>query len=380
MDWHSAQGRLNHALVQGNISFSVASAADDAEIRRLLREVATDGWIRISLEREPDAFAAPLRGARHDFIIARERDRGEVVGVCEQSLHRAFVDQRPAALPYLGGLRVARKYRNRIGILKGGFRAVRHFLHDPSALPYALTAIAAENKTALRVLGAGLPGMPAYQPLQHFSTLAMRPSRRFKADIRCEFATSHDLPAIAVHLQRCYQKLQFAPQWTTTSLAACRDLAAGDFIVVRRGPGIAACVALWNQQRFKQTIVRGYCGLLGRVRPAVNLLTPLLGMPRLPRSGEHLGEVFLSHLAVDGDDDAGLFAALIDTALAAARRRSFGVALLGLAARHPLAAVALERYRPRQYRSLLHLVHWDRGDVCTATADAPMPHVEIAML
>jgi hypothetical protein len=379
MDWHPAQGGLNDALVQGNIAFSVATGADDGEIRRLLRDVATDGWIRISLEREPDAFAAPLRGTRHDFIIAHARDSGEVVGICEQSQHRAFVGQKSATLPYLAGLRVARKHRHRISILKGGFRAVRHFLHDPSALPYALTAIAAENDVALRILGAGLPGMPAYQQLEYFSTLAMRPSRHFKPDIRCEFATKQDLPAIAVHLQRCYQKLQFAPEWTAASLALCRDLDAEDFIVIRRGPGIAASVALWNQQRFKQTTVRGYSGPLGKIRPAVNLVTPLLGMPRLPRPGEHLGEVFLSHLAIDGDDP-GLFEALIDTALAAAYRRKFAVALLGLASRHSLAAVALARYRPRQYRSLLHLVHWDHGHASTGVDRATMPHVEIAML
>jgi hypothetical protein len=379
MDRRFAQSGLKDPPAPDDIAFSAASSADDGDIRRILREVATDGWIRISLEREPSAFAAPLRGARHDFIVARERESGEIVGVCEQSLHQVFVDRKPAALPYLGGLRVARKHRHRIAILKGGFRAVRSLLRDPLALPYALTAIAAENQIALRILGASLPGMPTYQPLEEFSTLAIRPSLRFRADLRCRIATEDDLPAIAAHLRRCYQNLQFAPEWTAASLAACRDLDATDFIVVRRGREIAACVALWNQQRFKQTTVRGYSGLMGKLRPAINLVAPLFGSPRLPRPGRHLGEVFLSHLAVD-DDDPGLFMALIDTALAEARRRNFAVALLGLLSRHALAAIAAARYRPREYRSLLHLVHWDRSHTAAAAALAPMPHVEIAML
>lgn len=379
MDRPLAQGSVSSPLKMGNIAFAVATSADGGDIRRLLREGATEGWIRISLEREPDAFATPQLVSRHAFIIAREQRSGEAIGICEQSLRHAFIDGKRRLLPYLGALRVTPKYRHRIGVLQGGFMAVREFLRDPTAVPYALTAIAADNHVALRLLGAGLPGIPTYRPLEPIATFALRPSRRRKTGIRSEFAAKADLPVIAVHLQRCYQKLQFAPEWNAVDIALCRDLYADDFIVIRRGPGIAACVALWDQRRFKQTMVRGYSDFVGRIRPAANLVAPLLGMPRLPKPGEPLDQIFLSHLAVN-DDDPHLFAALIDAALTAAYERKFAVALLGLACRHPLAGITASRYRPREYRSLLHLVHWDDGGGAAETVQRPIPHVEIAML
>ena len=101
-------------------------------------------------------------------------------------------------------------------------------------------------------------------------------------------------------------------------------------------------------------------------------------MPHLPAPGASLRQVYLSHLAVAGDEP-GLFHALMDAALDSAKRRGFALALTGLAARHPLAAIMRRRYRAREYRTMLHLVRWDHG----SPADMPMsrlPHVEIAVL
>jgi len=159
-------------------------------------------------------------------------------------------------------------------------------------------------------------------------------------------------------------------------------LKADDFLVVRRGSDIAACVALWDQSAFKQTIVDGYAGRLSRLRPAINLAAPLLRTPRLPPAGEALQQVYLSHLAT-GDDDGNTFHALVDAALSEAHRRGHALALLGLATRHPLADWLRRHYRPREYRAWLHLVQWNGADKAQPDVrmpDARLPHVEIAVL
>ena len=120
-------------------------------------------------------------GPHHGYIIARRRTTREPVGMCEWSARESFVDGEPRLLAYLGALRVAPHYRHRLRVLKGGFEAVRRLLHHERATPYALTAIAAENHVALRLLGANLPGMPTYQPLEAVLDLraaAARASRR----------------------------------------------------------------------------------------------------------------------------------------------------------------------------------------------------------
>jgi hypothetical protein len=378
----TAQGGVSgRSLVAGNLRFAVADRADEIDIRQLLRENALGGWIRLSLEREPDAFATDFGLSRsHAFVIARDRDTGEAVGVCERSVRDAFVNGEARRLPYLGALRVASSHRHRIRVLRGGFAAVRSLLDAPSDLPFALTSITADNETARRVLGAGLPGLPAYQPVGEIMTFALRTSI-IAIPPAVEQATAADIPAIAVLLQRNYRRFQFAPVWQAPDLEqliARGGLRIDDFLIVRRGPGVRACLAVWDQSAAKQTIVRGYVPWLRRLRPLANLVAPLTAKPRLPRIGASLRQVYLSHIAVE-DDDAAVFAALLAGGLTLARRRGFDVALAGFATAHPFAAVVQQR-RPATYRSLLHLVHWPDGEDAATTLAPRLPHVEIAVL
>jgi hypothetical protein len=433
----------------GDLGFAPAARADDADIRRLLRENATDGWIRLALAREPDAFAAAAAmGRTHAYVIARSRMSNEAVGVCEWSVRDAFVNGDVVSLAYLGALRIAPTHRHRIRVLRGGFDVVRALMqqtrcapspHPNSGLPefgtldrpksdksdfgwgegwgeggrgpsrdqnpsphpspygrgsgaslllgrgitpYALTAIAADNRAALRVLGANLPGMPTYRPLEPFSTFALRPARASSTAIRVERARADDLAAIAVCLERAYRHFQFAPVWSARDLAdrkRCPGLAPEDFLIVRRGPGIAACAALWDQSGFKQTVVRGYAGWVAALRPLANAAAPLLRMPRLPAAGQPLRQVYLSHLAV-ADNDPRLFQAIVDAGLTEAHRRGFAVVLTGLATRHSLASELGRRYRHREYRALLHLVHWPEGAAAVEALTPRPPHPEIALM
>jgi hypothetical protein len=257
-----AQGGLSgRSLVAGNLLFSVARGEDDADIRRLFRENALGGWVRLSLEREPAAFDADFGLSRsHAFIIARDRATGAVIGICERSVRDAFIDGEIRPLPYLGSLRVAPAHRHRIRVLRGGFAAVRALLGEPSDLPFALTSITADNESARRVLCSGLPGLPTYRPVGELSTFALRTASAALPP-GVEQATPDDIAAIAVLLQRSYRRFQFAPVWTATDLRqliAAGGLRSGDFLVVRRGPGVCACLAVWDQSIAKQTVVRGY--------------------------------------------------------------------------------------------------------------------------
>jgi hypothetical protein len=377
-----AQGRLSgRTIVPGNLVFSVAQPEHEPDIRGLLRENEMDGWVRLSFEREPDAFAADFGLSRsHAFIIARDQETGEAVGICERSVRDAFVDGEIRPLPYLGSLRVAPAHRHRIRVLRGGFAAVRSLLHQPADLPYALTAIAAGNRTAQRVLGAGLPGLPSYWPAGELSTFAMRTARA-STPLRGEPAVAADLPAIAVLLQRVYRRFQFAPVWRLNDLQ--RLLSGGGlridhFLVVRRGPGVRACLAVWDQSGAKQTIIRGYAPWLASIRPVVNLATPFTAMPRLPPVGSPLCQVYLSHVAVE-DDDPALFRSLLAAGLAQAHRRGFEVALAGFASGHPFCTIVKLR-RPVTYRSLLFLVHWQENAPAAKSISPQMPYPEIALM
>src|SRR5258708_2456522 len=85
------------------VRFDIATHADDASIRHLLRENPMPGQISISLEREPDYFAdRGMPANEKQTIIAREDGRVICMGNC--TVRERFVNGKPCRVGYLGGL------------------------------------------------------------------------------------------------------------------------------------------------------------------------------------------------------------------------------------------------------------------------------------
>lgn len=355
-----------------------ARPEDDPELRRLLRDNPMEGEIRVSLEREPNAFlAAAVEGEPHRTIVARDPSAG-IVGMGSRSVWNAFVNGEPVRLGYLSQLRVDRAFRGRKRLLVAGYGLLRSF-RSPDELSFDLTSIIADNEVARRLLGAGLPGLPAYREIEGFTTLVLPATSRPRKVSEIERGTRERLPGIAVCLERNRKRYQFASRFSVEDLLSperSRGLAPEDFFVAISGGEIVGCLALWDQSGFKQVVVRGYAPRLARWRPWLNRLSPLLGTPRLPEPGQILPHAHLSHVAVDGDDPQ-VFQALVEAAYAEARIRGYIYVVIGFASRHPWLPWLKKRFRLREYTSMLYTVHWEEGG---EPLDRRIPHVEVALL
>jgi hypothetical protein len=348
----------------GDYDYWVATRQDEPMVRALLARIATAGRMRLSFRREPNALQS-YSSLAQGYILARNRRSGEYVGICERVVREAFVNGEIRALPYLAGLRVVRGFRHRLLVLRGGFEAVRRLLFDPEDLPWALTSIMSDNPIARRVLGAGLKGMPRYEPVGEFSTFALLPAG--KAEL--ERATEADLPEISALLMRHGARSQFAACWRAQTLIEFAHqgwLKPSDYFVVRDGGAIRACAALWDQSAQRQLVVAGYSSWLRRTRPVINLAARLSGSPRLPAAGEPLRAAYMSLVAVD-DDASGDLEQLLAAARAEARRRGLHVVFAGWPSAHGHAAQLRTIARRREYRSQLYVVRWPED---------PAPHLD----
>lgn len=349
-----------------------AGRADDAALRRLLRETPMDGQIRISLEREPDFFrAAAVDGHRHHTGVARDMASGEVAAMCTRSVREVWLNGERCHLGYLGQLRIA---TDRIAVsralLRCGFETLRSS-HRTDEAAFDISTIVADNTAARRLLEHGLPGLPRYRALESLVTFLVPVRRRHGVRAHHgERGHAALAPQILACLDRYARRHQFAPYWSARNMCP-PGLDWGDFHVVRDGDVVVGCIARWDLRGFKQAVIRGYAPAVGRIRGLLNLLGA-----RLPALGETLPLVFLSHLAVDGDDGA-ICTELLRAARAAASAGGCDWLALGLAARHPLAPWVRRAFRPREYESILYAVH-DPGTL--AALDGRVPHLEVAVL
>jgi hypothetical protein len=330
---------------------TLASEADDAELRQLLRETPMGGRIGLSLEREPGFFAAARREAeRHATVLARDAETGRLLGMGSRSVRRLWVNGEPRLVGYLGQLRIASRARTPRQTLAEGFRLLAA-TRLPDEAPFDITTIVRDNAAARRLLESDRPGMPRYRPVEPIVTMLLPVRRKNRRRGR-----GSGLPSTGGQLDRGLHAYQFAPVWSDAEL--------GRLGPVRSGAG--HCLATWDQRSFKQAVVRSYAPWLRR-------FSWLLG---LPQPDTVLPIAYLVGLALD-ETAPGAFLDLLEEALDVAGGTDCRWLVLGLASRHPFASLVRRRFRPLVYESVLYVVH--DPDVAVEL-DGRVAHVEVSLL
>lgn len=353
---------------EGQIHFTLAGPEHDADIRRLLRECPMPGSISLSLQKEPDYFAAVrMEAPEHQTAIAlRGRD---VVAMGSVSIHERFYNGQAVRMGYLGGLRVHPSVAGRFDIIRRGYQFLQQSIERLN-LQILFTSIAADNLRARQLLEHGLPGMPTYSHVGDLSTVIL-PSRPGAIAPSIRPAEQLDLPDVISTLNQSSSRFQFAPQWQSL------ENSAQEFLLATDNEGIIACAGLWDQRQFKQAIVTAYPLHLRFFRPIYNALCGLFGRLPLPRAGQPISQAFVSHLACP-DDRPDLFLALIDAISAKAYDRGIALLAIGLDDRDPKVNLLRNRYANRIYRTRIYTVAWSGSAV--AMPDGRLMYPEIALL
>ena len=361
----AAHRELSVRAAAGGLRFAVATPADDAAMRRLLRENPMRGAISVSLEREPDYFHGVGVGcAKDETILVYEEDALRCMGRC--AVRARMVDGRSRQVGYLGELRLDESARGRFEIVRRGYDFFRA-LHRHAPADFYFTSIAADNQRARRLLESGMRGLPAYTFLGEFVTLFIPVPRRAggRAGAGGERLTAENGSELTAFLNEQAARYQLAACWTEAEVRglARHGLREEDFRVMRDGGKIVACAALWDQRAFRQTVVRGYTPALARLRPLINLAARFLPTPALPEIGAVVRSVYLMPfaLAVEAEWRVAEFARSF---FPAARARGAEFIVVGFEAGDARLAELQRAFRARSYRSRLYQVSWpDEGTV-----------------
>lgn len=369
------------------IKFDLATAADDGAICDLLREVALPGPIRLAYGRDPSYWAgAAIEGPLHQVMVGRDA-QGRIVGMGSRAVRDLYLGGRPRPVGYMSHLRVDPRVVWGAAlpkVLARGWHFYRS-LHADGRVPYYLLSLVEGESPLLRLFAAGLNHWPTLAPVGHlvtYSVVARRTSLpALPVSVHLRRATPADLPAIAACLARNGARRAFTPVWCAGDL--CRPdstpgLEPEHFWLAQRGEEIVGCVARWDQQRWKQTWVRGYAPRLRTLRPWINLAARFALVPRLPPVGMTLRHSFASHWAVDHDHvevAAVLLGAVVNDAAAAGD----DYLMVGLDPAHPFGPV-VRRCRHVPYRTALYLATW--GEDVAALPQGPVGQIgaEIAIL
>lgn len=366
------------------VRYELATPADDPELRRLLRESPFAGSISLSFEREPNYFlASAIEGPFHETLLVRDAQTSQILGIGDRSVRPLYVNGSPTDVGYFSGLRVNPDYQHGLALarfLGKGFEGQRE-RHKDGRAKFYLISVVSDNNPARRLLDSHLAHYPRLHHHTRMSTYAIHPARpKGLPQLPVTRGRPDLLPALLDCLVRNGQRLQFAPCWTKNTLFS--DLTPGlrleDFFLVLDGTRVRGCLALWDQQSCKQSVIRGYAGSIARFRKLLNLLAPLGGWPIFPDPGTRLNHCFACFLAVD-DDDPDVFTALLRALYNEAARRKYAYFMLGLAQGRPFHQT-VKSYLPIPYQSDIYLAAWQDGYDAVAGVDGRPCGLEIALL
>ena len=331
--------------------FRLATADDDADLRRLLRENAMPGWVEMSIEREPSYFAGHDVFGRDWAVLAE--DGGEPVGLYAASVLPVCVNGNAERVGYLGGLRVQAAHRQRIRHLREGYASIRQLAPVQPSLPWWFTVVASENKAARRLLEAGVRGLPRYRAIGNYTTYALAAARG-RAHGLWRQVQPDELPALLRWQTRLAAQHQFAPVLDEERV---RRIGADCVWVCSEGDEFLGMALLWNQSAFKQVVAHRYRGALRWLRPAYNAYARVARQVTLPAPGTSLRQTFIAFLtlAPQAVMDRGTARALMVDLLSKCRT---AVVAVGLHDEHALLP-ALAYLQPMRYTAKVYAVEFE---------------------
>jgi GNAT superfamily N-acetyltransferase len=370
-----------------------ATPADDAAIRRLLAANPVPGAVTVTYEREPSYFlGCATMGPFCQVAVCRHQPTGTVVGLSCRAARPMFVNGQVEEVGYLGQLRIDAAHQGR-WLLSRAFRHLREWHRDGRVAGY-ITTIIEDNAIAEGVLVKhARRHFPIYRELDRLCTMALVVTRlpwlrrrvcpAAAAAYTISRGTQAELSNIVTFLQQCGAARQFFPLYSEADFCdnpLTRDFQVSDFVVARRGGDIVGVLGLWDQARYKQTVIQNTHSSLRHLRPAYNLGARLVGAQPLPRSGEHLRYAYASFCCVQQDNPA-IFAALLWHVYRMAAERGYSYLMLGLMTSDPLLAVA-RRYPHISYYSRMYTVDWpdEPHTGLHARLDERVPFIELATL
>jgi hypothetical protein len=361
-----------------------ATADDVGALRALLRSTSMDGPMRLSFQREPDFFAAARVGNLSTSVfVGRHLETGRVIGTATRAFRRVYIDGYERHVGYLSSLRLAEEMR-KTSLLARFYRRLRE-LHSDGCVPFYITTILDGNREARRILTSGRAGLPVYVPYGKHHTYLLplyRRRRRVAAESVFRGPASKLLPAVFECLNRFHANFQFAPVYRIEDLAADSRMLLGlsesDLYVASRGQEVLGTMAVWDQNRFKQSVVAGYSRGLTIIRPMLAPAARFGLAPRLPHKGQSLPCLYAA-LVSSRDSDEAVFRELLDTALTERSGTGYAYLVLGLCDRHPFCEIAEKRSAMR-IESQIYLVYWRDIDPGPLPSSERIPHLEVATL
>mgnify|MGYP001068204293 CR=1 FL=1 len=325
--------------------FGLASSEDNRQILEIFESIDFKGNISVLFTRRPDPCESLMNDGETAVIpVIREVESGKICAVGCCIIRKAFINGEVRNTGYLTGLKVLPEYRRKLPNISDVYSFLHEQTRDKVDIYY--TTILKDNINAQKLLEKRRKNMPQYDYAGEYTVYCFTTGKSVNSN-SYTFKQGGD-KALEEFYKRQLSTYNFSP--VNMDLYG---LTLEDFYTLSdvNGEIIAAC-AVWNQQSYKQYIIKGYGGIYRHLK---HIPLSWIGYPNLPKENLPANYASIALLMVKDNSEelARYFVKKV-----AQHSKKYDFLMLGLFQNHPLNG-AFKRIRHIKYQSKLYTVNWN---------------------
>lgn len=279
----------------------IATKEDNQALLVLSRQAPMDVKLVVNNDRNPDYFYIEDLLGETPVIFVAEKN-GRIIGTVTVVFRTVEYKGKPVAVAYIGGIKIENHSDNTLLTFRLMKHVMDYLMDTPVKLGFIL--VIGANR-AMEALLSGRAGIPAcdlisnYRVKNIFPLPFLRPGKKYSL----RPATQTDIPEMAELYRQFYAGYELRPDWTAeylSSLYEQKDFTLKNTCLAFDNDTLVAAISLWDQSRFKNTVISHYGGKYAFLK---KIMGPL---QLVPQEGQPLSELVIRHLVfADGYRDAG---------------------------------------------------------------------------
>ncbi len=354
--------------------FLFGSEAHDEQCRLILREGSMGKNIRLSFQREPSFFPAEkIANTWSQLVVLQDDENEKVLGFGVRSGRPYWLNGEATELGYISQLRLVPEFRNGLYLAKG-YKKFKELHEQDGKVPFYITTVLSDNKTAREALESKRVGLPSYLPLDEQSSYFFFAQKAHHESDEVTHQAEIAKVLTTYNEEVCSASLATRYDENTISWMSLVDHEA---VTVQTSNSMASAV-LVDFSNVKQVVIDGYSIPYTIITKLARATAPFLGIRPPPKVGSHLKSLYLIAISISGDREQG-FQAL----LRHARDRAFQMNCHGVVCGLSSFSSFNEHARRKcisNTKSILYAVAWDESVIPKIDTDMNQINVEVAIL
>lgn len=370
------------------IKIRQATKSDNSALIELFK-VEMGSNIRISLERGDNFFKYQALQFIQDakcFVIEDTKEN-DIKGCFSIGLKCMLVEGEKKRFQYLSDLRISEAFQGRNVLIRVLRFIQKNNLIDPDTPCITLslsdndTYHSMEDKSFNAELRKRFNIPSTYKWRTIVTNFISSQSKHIKPDLQYNVrrANKEDIVKIKSFIESHKNSEIISEHFDIEQLNTgfYSGLNINSFFLAFYKDSIVGIASLWDQDEFKQTIVKGYSRLLKVARPFINSLS-FLGISRLPKSGNKLSYDIMSHKLIN-EKHMDCTIALASEMLKVIEQKGKMFLMIGADAESPELAEIRKFKSRREVEGILYQFSFS-GDENFYHKDVPFINLEIARI